>query len=270
MSTKLIALTGPSMFTPHCIKMIEGCIGANFVLLYQDRMENVEEWLQKCDGVVVAGGVDMHPTLYAENLQTQQGLSKFDYARDLKELLVIDYCFQNKVPVLGICRGHQLMSVYKGLGGDFIMDLDGAVIHQPGKYQVQVAQNEPCHAIELLDPSVFSVPNPKERSPLQKLLRDGHGKNVAWVNSWHHQGVEYVKKNKELYLKNNIKVLATADTGMKDVGPVIELMMGTGEQAHWITAQFHPESDWEENTASRQVIEMFKDMLNKGRGVNGK
>lgn len=265
MSTKLIALTGPSSFTPQCITMIEECLGANFVLMYQNKMENVEEWLKKCDGVVLSGGIDMHPTLYAENLQTQQGLSKFDYTRDLKELMVIDYCFHNKVPVLGICRGHQLMSVYKGLGRDFIMDLDGAVVHQPAKYNMTVQVNEPCHYIDLLDPATFNVPQPKEREVLQKLIRDGENKNIAWVNSWHHQGVQYVKKNKELYAKNNIKVLATADTGMKDTGPVIELMMGTNAEAHWITAQWHPESDWQESTASRRVLEMYREILSRGR-----
>lgn len=262
--SKLIALTGPSAFTPQLIKMVEDKLNMNFVLLYQNRMEHVESWLKQCDGVILSGGIDVHPTIYSENVQSQQGLSKFDYARDVKELLVIDYCFINKIPILGICRGHQLLSVYKGLGNDFIMDLDGNVVHQPGKYNITIGSNEPCHVINLLEPNIFSVPNPKERSTLAKLRLDWtENSPVAWVNSWHHQGTQYIKRNKEEYAKKNIKILATAASGMKDIQPVIELMMGTGAEDHWISAQWHPENDWQDNTASAKVIEMYGEILSK-------
>lgn len=263
MSTKLIALTGPSQFTPECIRMIEDGLQANFVLLYQNRMEHIQQWLDNCDGLVISGGVDMHPTLYDENVQQKQGLSKFDYGRDLKEMLIIDYCMRQKKPMLGICRGHQLMAVYKGLGRDFVMDLDGKYIHQPAKYNLQLQKNEPAHKIDLLDPEIFVVQNPKEREPLQRILHEGSGNQpFAWVNSWHHQGIKYLKKNKEQYSKLSLKVLATAPSGMDDHSHVIEMMMGTGETAFWLTTQWHPEVDWEENTASRQVIEMFGNLLN--------
>ncbi len=261
--SKLIALTGPSTFTPQCIKMIEECLGMNFVLLYQEKQENIGAWLKKCDGVVLAGGSDIHPSIYAKNIQPNQGLTKFNYSRDTKELSIIDYCFSNKIPTLGICRGHQLMCIYKGLKNHFVMDLDGTTIHQPGKHNITLQINEPCHSINLLDPSVFKIPQPKERSLPRDLKIDKEENDcTAWVNSWHHQGVQYLgKKHEKEYETRNIKVLATAESGMENTMPIIELMMGTNDENHWITAQWHPESDWEESTASRQVIEMYKEII---------
>jgi len=265
MSSKLIALTGPSTFTPDCIKMIEELLKANFVLLYQNRMENVQQWLDLADGLVLSGGIDMHPTLYDENIQANMGLSKFDYARDLKELLIIDYCMKQKKPILGICRGHQLMAVYKGLGRDFIMDLDGKYVHQPAKYNIQVSKMEPAHKIDLLDTNIFSVDTPKERKVLQDVLKEHNEHPQAWVNSWHHQGVKYWKKNKEQYNKLNLKVLATAPSGMQDHSHIIEMMAGIGPETNWITAQFHPEIDWEENSCSRGTIEFFDELVSRYR-----
>jgi len=266
MSCKLIALTGPSAFTPDCIRMLEDCLKANFVLLYQNRMEHVQQWLDACDGLVLSGGIDMHPTLYDENIQANMGLSKFDYGRDLKELLIIDYMMKQKKPILGICRGHQLLAVYKGLGSDFIMDLEGKLIHQPGKHNLQLQKNEPAHKIELLDTDLFNVDQPSERKVLCGLFPHQEIKPLcpqAWVNSWHHQGVKYLKRNKEKYAKINLKVLATAPSGMQDNAQIIEMMMGIGPEANWLSTQWHPEVDWDENTASRQAIEMFDALVLK-------
>jgi hypothetical protein len=156
------------------------------------------------------------------------------------------------------------MSVYKGLGGDFIMDLYGRVVHQPQKLQIQVNKMEPAHKIDLIAPDVFNVERPKEREVLQRILNDGEGNNPhAWVNSWHHQGVKYLKKKREEYAKQHIRVLATAPSGMEDHSHIIEMMMGVGPESFWVTTQWHPEVDWDENTASRQVIEMFANLVSK-------
>jgi len=261
--TKLIGLTGPSTFTPDCIRMIEDGLKCNFILLYQNRMEHIQQWLDNCDGLIVSGGVDMHPTLYDESVKSNMGLTKFDYARDVKELLIIDYCFKQKKPIMGICRGHQLMAVYKGLGRDFIMDLDGKYIHQPTKYSLNLQKNEPAHKVELIAPDIFNVPAPEER----KVFRDTIPGNEAgecpkaWVNSWHHQGVKYIKKHKEQYAKLNLRILAIAPTGMEDNSQVIEMMTGTGQESFWVTTQWHPEADWEENSASRNAMKMYEAML---------
>lgn len=262
MPAKIIGLTGPSAFTHDCINMIEECLKANLVMLNQNRIENVQVWLDRCDGVIIGGGIDMHPSLYGQGIQAGMSLTKFDYQRDQKELLIIDYCFQVAKPMMGICRGHQLLGVYKGFGNDFIMDLDGKYVHQPTKYNMQISKEEPIHQIDILDPKILNVDEPKERETFRKTIHETNESPKAWVNSWHHQGIRFWKKRMEDYAKNKLKVVATAPTGMQDHSHVIEMMVGTGDQNFWLSTQWHPEADYACNTASLKAIEIFDGIMN--------
>src|SRR5579859_2727637 len=118
---KLIGLTGPSIFTQDCIDAIEEFLDANFVLLYHGTESNLNYWLDVVDAVIISGGIDIHPTVYSECVWSGANLSKFDIKRDGRELQIIDYCLQKNKPLLGICRGHQLLGVRHGIG--FVMDL---------------------------------------------------------------------------------------------------------------------------------------------------
>jgi putative glutamine amidotransferase len=69
-------------------------------------------------GVVVTGGHDVDPVLYA---QESEVLPHYDPDRDAFESAVIDDALQRRLPLLGICRGAQLLNVR--LGGDLHQDL---------------------------------------------------------------------------------------------------------------------------------------------------
>ncbi len=263
-----IALTGPSAFTSECISMIEdeNGLNANFVLLYQNKPENVEQWLSKCDGVVLSGGIDVHPTCYGGNVENNKGLSKFDLARDIKELFVIDYAIKNRMPLLGICRGHQLMGVYKGLRNDFVQDLSfGDVCHQPQRANITLTKNEPTHGIYIHATDVLGVKVAKERSLLAKYLNQQEQEALGWVNSYHHQAIECRNKKYEYGKLHNIQILATATTGLKDCPHIIEAMQGIGEESNWITVQWHPEADYDENSWSGRVVEIFRNKLKENQ-----
>lgn len=78
-----------------------------------------------CDGIVLSGGVDTHPSFY-NNQRVDYPLapSEFNTARDNFELSVFEYTQKNNVPVLGVCRGMQLINI--ALGGDMIQDIEEA------------------------------------------------------------------------------------------------------------------------------------------------
>ena len=101
--------------------------------------------LDGVDGVVLTGGEDIHPALYGA--EPSPHLYPPSRERDLFELALFATARQRELPVLGICRGIQLVNV--GLGGTLFQDLPserpGPVAHDPGG-----ARDARSHAIELM------------------------------------------------------------------------------------------------------------------------
>jgi putative glutamine amidotransferase len=75
--------------------------------------------LRHCHGLVLSGGEDVDPARYGE--RARPGLGPVNPARDEMELAVLQAALERRIPVLGICRGMQLLNVY--LGGTLYQDL---------------------------------------------------------------------------------------------------------------------------------------------------
>lgn len=71
------------------------------------------------DGFLFSGGPDVHPFLFGE--ETLAGCGDFSPLRDSSELLLLSQVYERKKPVLGICRGAQLINI--ALGGDIYQDI---------------------------------------------------------------------------------------------------------------------------------------------------
>lgn len=74
------------------------------------------------DGLILLGGFDIHPSRYNREVEVE---SRFDLERDELELAWLDIAFDNAVPVMGICRGLQMLNVKAG--GDLHQRLDPEV-----------------------------------------------------------------------------------------------------------------------------------------------
>lgn len=104
----------------------------NYPLWIKDKDASIEvirltaenkQLLPNCDAVVLSGGVDTHPSFYnSQRVNYPLAPSEFDVNRDNFEIAVFEYTQQHNVPVLGICRGMQLINI--ALGGDMIQDIE--------------------------------------------------------------------------------------------------------------------------------------------------
>jgi putative glutamine amidotransferase len=119
-----------------------------------------------CDAVCVTGGGDVDPAMYGA--EPEDGLMSVDPSRDVAEVAAVRAATAAGRPVLGICRGIQLVAV--AFGGSLHQDLTRA--GYLGHWAID-QEHEPAHAIEV------------EAGSAAQVALGGATK----VNSIHHQGV---------------------------------------------------------------------------------
>ena len=155
--------------------------GAPLVLPLLKDAASYRSILPLVDGFVLSGGNDVDPSQYGKG----DGLGKVGELtpkRDSVERLILAYAYENDIPVLGICRGFQMINVF--FGGTLYLDLDDRRLipgKLPGDLGIKVQHRQTCsydhpvHWVEIV-----------EDTQLEALL----GRRCLRVNSMHHQGIE--------------------------------------------------------------------------------
>lgn len=182
-----------------------------------------DAYVAMIDGLLLTGGQDVSPHLYHEEPRNVIGETAPD--RDAIEVALIQAALKQNKPILGVCRGMQLLNVT--LGGSLYQDLttEANITIQ----HVQKAQPEfVTHSIKV-----------DSTSHLSKLIPDG-----SCINSVHHQGVKELAPS------------LTATAWSQD--DVIEAVEWIDEQHSIIGIQWHPELTFETNSESRQL---FTDLI---------
>jgi putative glutamine amidotransferase len=119
--------------------------------------------LPELDGLLLPGGWDVDPAFYGENKDDKVG--PIDRELDETELRLFQQAREQELPVLGICRGQQVINV--ALGGSLVQHLDDHDVRDYGRSHL-------AHTIEV-DPS--------------SELGRAAGEHRIRVNSFHHQAI---------------------------------------------------------------------------------
>jgi putative glutamine amidotransferase len=127
---------------------------------------------EKCDGIILSGGEDVHPRFYHKP-EYLPYCHEIDERRDEFEWRVLEITEKKQLPLLGICRGLQVANVF--FGGTLIPDIPAF-----GKFNHSRFPTEDRYHSILVDST----------SALSKLV----GWDTGEVNSAHHQSAELVAK----------------------------------------------------------------------------
>ena len=135
--------------------------------------EALTEIIDSLDGLILSGGGDINPLFLHEEPIPQ--LQDVDSVRDQYDLLILRLATDRQLPVMGICRGHQLINVF--FGGTIYQDINS---QKPGvlKHSQSMPRTQASHSVKITD-----------GTKLSKIL---DGAETLQVNSFHHQAVKDV------------------------------------------------------------------------------
>lgn len=179
--------------------------------------------LDSIDALLLTGGADLNPLW--TNEEPAPTLGHINAARDLPELLITRLAYNRCVPIMGICRGLQMLTV--ALGGIVLQDMgpkEGRL-----KHSQDADKSEPTHSVTLLPDTL-----------LRSLFNnDEH----IYVNTFHHQAVSAPGPK--------LKVSALAPDGIIEAVESNEHKALLGVQWHpeWLKADGQPLFRWLINEA---------------------
>lgn len=189
---------------------IEKAGGAVVVLSPRQEKEVILEQKAQIKALILPGGIDIDPKFYNE--EKYKYLEDVDTEFDEFEFSLIRYCVEKGLPIMGICRGHQLLTVY--FGGSLYQDIPSQyngqceVLHRGTEAERRKAA---CHFIRI-----------EQSSALYQIMKT----TSLRVNSSHHQATKKVPAG---FLATAWALDGTVEAIERKEGPYV---MGV---------QFHPE-----------------------------
>jgi len=189
---------------------------------------NNTEDIHLCDGFILTGGIDTHPSFYNGKANYNNSPSVFQIERDFFEEKIYRYSQLHKLPVLGICRGMQLINVLEG--GKLLQDLDN------GNERHKKEESDKEHTIVAEEGS---------------LLFQISGSHSGRVNSAHHQAIDPDGVGKNLMVN-------AYDDDQEKIIEGLEFRNKT-DKAFMLCVQWHPErmKAREENPFSENLKKQF-------------
>ena len=215
---------------PTYLRALKAAGAIPVVMPLEASKDDLLQLTDELDGFLFAGGPDVHPFLFGK--ETREGCGNVSKERDQMELTLLPLILALGKPVLGICRGIQILNI--GLGGDIWQDIPSQVKRDfPIAHSQPFYYNMPSHTVTLLDDS---------------LLSSIAGKSELKVNSMHHQAVREVAPG----------LVATAWSPDQ----LVEAIEMPG-YPFFLGVQWHPEYLWEKDDVALRMFQTFVDACRK-------
>lgn len=204
---------------PFYLEAVEASGGTPKILDFLTPLSQLPGVLSELDGVLLIGGGDIDPALYGAEADPLCGAPC--PVKDRYEIALTQQAYERGIPVLGICRGAQVVNV--ALGGTLIQHVPDAcgVVHQ------QKSGNVFWHDVTV------------QRGT---LLHSLVGQDVIATNSYHHQAA--------LTVAQALTVGALSREG------IVEALESRPDAPGWILAlQWHPERTYRHDPFSRRYFD---------------
>ncbi|MCX7885154.1 MAG: gamma-glutamyl-gamma-aminobutyrate hydrolase family protein [Caloramator sp.] len=149
--------------------------GVPVIIPIINKEEDILKIMDSLDGIILSGGFDVNPIYYGEEPSKYVG---FTYTpRDLCELFIVKAAIEKDMPILGISRGQQIMTV--AFGGKLYQDLSESESFYINHMQ-RASINDIGHYVDIL--------------PNTRLFKIFENERLL-VNSFHHQAAKTVPAN---------------------------------------------------------------------------
>ena len=201
---------------PTYLNAVWAAGGIPSYVAYTTDPKKIAEYVAEFDGFLFAGGVDVHPRHYGEEIKFDS-VEVFE-ARDDFELALYAAAKKSGKPILGICRGVQLINVAEG--GSLYQHIDGHSQEESGTVQTQKVLLE-------------------NDTPLSRMA---NGAESIMTNTFHHQAVKQIAPG--------FLPMAWSEEGICEgiYNPEHKFLMGV---------QWHPEIFWQNDETATNLFKEF-------------
>lgn len=219
------ANTDDNVVSRHYAEAIESVGGSAILLPHTENQQVLDTYLSLSDGLLLSGGGDPDALIFDE--QPHPKIGRVDPIRDQMELYLVQQSLDRNLPLLGICRGAQMMNL--AMGGTIFQDIASQIPDSDVNHYQQGVGWYAAHTIHIQTGSI---------------LHRSTNKTVSRVNSYHHQSIRD--------LASGFEATATATDG------VVEAIENSS-YTFAVGVQFHPELMWKRHTIAEQLFNRFVD-----------
>ena len=209
---------------PAFLKAVRHAGGIPVILPLDLTEADLAQLLEGADAVLFTGGPYDHPFCFGE--ETQAHCGNVCLRRDELELALLRLAMEAKKPILGVCRGVQILNI--GLGGDIYQDIPSQF-----KEEFPIAHTQPF---------AYDIPSHTVSVTPGTLLARIAQNSVIKVNSMHHQAVRRVAPG--------LTASGHAPGGLVEC-------VEKPDYPFFIGVQWHPEYLWEQDEAAERLFGMF-------------